>query len=103
MTRVLGNLGGLEERPRRVVGIKKGSPLGVRRKRETVYHSSVNLVGFMRLTASLVSGTIEGKRSMEINKCRIDGSDLIEVMDFGTQYVSDFVDDPKDGETSSLR
>jgi SAM-dependent methyltransferase len=40
---------------------------------------------------------------MEINKCRIDGSELIEVMDFGVQYVSDFVDDPKDGETSSLK
>ena len=35
--------------------------------------------------------------------CRIDGSKLIEVMDLGTQYVSDFVDDPKDGETSSLK
>ena len=35
--------------------------------------------------------------------CRIDGSELIEVMDFGVQYVSDFVDDPKDGETSSLK
>ena len=35
--------------------------------------------------------------------CRIDGSKLIEVMDLGVQYVSDFVDDPKDGETSSLK
>ena len=35
--------------------------------------------------------------------CRIDGSKLIEVMDLGTQFVSDFVDDPKDGETSSLK
>ncbi len=40
---------------------------------------------------------------MERTTCRIDGSELIEVMDFGTQYVSDFVDDPKAGETSSLR
>jgi hypothetical protein len=35
--------------------------------------------------------------------CRIDGSELIEVMDFGVQYVSDFVDDPKEGEQSSLK
>ncbi len=40
---------------------------------------------------------------MEINTCRIDGSPLIEVMDFGVQYVSDFVDNPKEGETSSLK
>ena len=40
---------------------------------------------------------------MEINTCRIDGSELIEVMDFGVQYVSDFVDNPKEGETSSLK
>jgi hypothetical protein len=35
--------------------------------------------------------------------CRIDGSLLIEVMDFGVQYVSDFVDNPLDGEKSSLK
>jgi hypothetical protein len=35
--------------------------------------------------------------------CRIDGSELIEVMDFGVQYVSDFVDDPLNGEQSSLK
>jgi len=40
---------------------------------------------------------------MERTTCRIDNSELIEVMDFGVQYVSDFVDDPKDGETSSLK
>ncbi len=37
------------------------------------------------------------------NTCRIDGSPLVEVMDFGVQYVTDFVNDPKDGETSSLK
>ena len=38
-----------------------------------------------------------------IKHCRIDGTELIEVMDLGDQYVSDFVDDPLDGEKSSLK
>ncbi len=35
--------------------------------------------------------------------CRIDESELIEVMDLGVQYVSDFVENPTDGEQSSLK
>jgi hypothetical protein len=35
--------------------------------------------------------------------CRIDSSELIEVMDFGVHYVSNFVDNPLDSEKSSLK
>ena len=38
-----------------------------------------------------------------IKNCRIDGTELIEVIDLGDQYVSDFVDNPLDGEKSSLK
>jgi len=37
------------------------------------------------------------------DKCRIDGSELIEIGDLGNQYFTDFVDDPTDGFKSSLK
>jgi hypothetical protein len=37
------------------------------------------------------------------DKCRIDGSKLIEIGDLGNQYFTDFVDDPTDGFKSSLK
>jgi len=37
------------------------------------------------------------------NKCRIDGSELIEVVNLGNQYFTDFVDDPTDGFKSPLK
>ena len=36
-------------------------------------------------------------------QCRIDKSDLIEIIDLGDQYVSDFVNNPEQGEKSSLK
>lgn len=36
-------------------------------------------------------------------KCRLNGDDLIDVIDLGEQFVSDFVDDPSKGTRCSLR
>ena len=36
-------------------------------------------------------------------KCRLDGSELIEVVNLGNQYFTDFVDDPTDGIKCPLR
>jgi hypothetical protein len=38
-----------------------------------------------------------------MQKCRIDGSDLVEVINLGEMYFTDFVDDPTDGVKSPLR
>lgn len=38
-----------------------------------------------------------------MQKCRIDGSELIPIMDFGNIYFSDFVDDATDGFKSPLK
>lgn len=38
-----------------------------------------------------------------MQKCRIDGSDLVEVIDLGDMYFTDFVDNPSDGTKSPLR
>jgi len=38
-----------------------------------------------------------------MQKCRMDGSELIEVVNLGNQYFTDFVDDPTDGIKCDLR
>jgi hypothetical protein len=46
---------------------------------------------------------IINNKGVIMQKCRIDGSDLIEIGDLGNQYFTDFVDDPTDGFKSSLK